>query len=171
MRSVFAKLVLLLAACTAGSAKAADIPAQVFGKYVKKKPSCYWHMDREICEGFHWDTVEIKRKTAVSAYVSIETKTVNGHGCAFYGIGRWKENSLSVVGKPSDYEPRPESLDRESTPQEWGVCRVAITKIGDSVTYDVATPTANFCRSSYCSARGSLHFIGENARPIYERKK
>ncbi|HDL89642.1 MAG TPA: hypothetical protein ENG14_01920 [Thermodesulforhabdus norvegica] len=144
-----------------------NIPNKIFGKYVIKVESCFNHMNERICEKFHWDTIDIQPQSSETAFVSIETETTNGHGCAFRGIGRWDGEFIEAIGRKESYVMHPSYLSKD-TP--WGACKVSIAINKDSATYHVTEGTEQYCHFAYCSARGWLN-NRKGKGPSYSRKQ
>jgi len=119
---------------------AADIPPDIVGTYTYKQPSCFTSLN-EVgyeCDGYVLNSVEIKKRTSNTAYVGITLRAHNGHGCGFYGVGRWINDAL-IAKSRNGYPPN--------------VCEVAIYFEKDFLTYDIS---GDCDPPGICSARGSL---------------
>jgi hypothetical protein len=148
--------------------KLKEIPPSAFGVYRKKIPTCDWNFDHEECHGFHWDKITIQKKTSTTSLVSVVTRTINDHGCNYFGIGHWSDGKLVVAPNMARSIRGGQSQDTTSVSE--GVCRIKIRIEGDVVTYDVEKGAASTCHENFCSGRGWLHFP-EEARPYFQRKK
>jgi hypothetical protein len=149
------------------AAQTMDIPQDVFGEYVKKVPTCFYHQGENVCEGFHWDTIGIQAKSEEIAYVSIELETINAHGCGFRGIGRWDGERLHAIGRSKGNVAKPGYLPERSP---WGACKISVVVYGDVATYYVEEDTENYCHSAFCSARGWLGYP-KGAKNEFRRKE
>lgn len=119
---------------------ASEIPPEIIGAFAYKQPSCFASSNEEgdECMGFVFNTVEIKKRTPQTAYVGITLRAHNGHGCGFYGIGRWIGGAL-IAKSRNGISP--------------GVCEVAIYFEEDFLMYTIS---GDCDPPGICSARGSL---------------
>jgi len=85
------------------------------------------------------ETIAVRRKNKELVYVAVDLIFHNGHGCAYYGVGRWRSGKL---------------LASSPHPSSGKICRLEISINGNKASFkehsgDCSTP-------GFCSARGGL---------------
>lgn len=131
--------VFLLLICT-HAASAQSTPERFLGMYSKAEKVCFAYTEGPICESTRNETIAISRKNHDLVYVGVNLVFYNGHGCAFYGVGRWRSGKI-IASSPH--------------PSSGKICRIEVSFNGRQASFrehsgDCSTP-------GFCSARGVLH--------------
>ena len=125
-----------------------EIPDSLLGIYKKKVPICFYEADDSgtrvnRCDGFAYDMITIKKKTATIAYVGVTLMFQNADKCHFYGVGRWDGQLLHAST---------ESMNND-------ICRlkISINNEGARITH-----VSNECgpAKGFCAYHGSFTGAG-----------